>query len=195
MELIEDLVQIQLLNDQDYQQVINAISAECSGLDWGILVQNFSKQDNGESIQALIRFLNFLSENIAESRNYAKQIEEVDNFLTKLLNDEADALVSWNRIKNSLTDLENFFLHQKEEAIQDKFSRISSFKVITDIRPIFNMDKKSISKLTYPNILKIETKDGKEFLCEFYEDAIDKLIEELNIAKDKLKMLKESYGG
>jgi hypothetical protein len=90
--------------------------------------------------------------------------------------------------------LESFFLQNKEDGIKDKFSRITGFKVVTDIRPIFSMDKKNISKLIYPYILKIETCDGKEFLCEFYEDTIDKIIEELQVAKGKLELIKDSYG-
>jgi hypothetical protein len=194
MELIEDLKKISLLDDQSYQQVIGVMVGECETLEWNLVVKNISKKTDGESVKAFIRFLNFLSENVSESRNYSNQVEEIDGFLTKLLNDESEALVSWERIKSSLSELESFFLQKKEDGIKDKFSRITGFKVVTDIRPIFSMDKKNISKLTYPYILKIETCDGKEFLCEFYEDTIDKIIEELQVAKGKLELIKDSYG-
>ncbi len=194
MELIEDLKQISLLDDESYQQVIDAMAKECETLEWNLIVKNISRKSDGESVKALVRFLNFVSENMSESRNYFNQTEEIDSFLTKLLNDESEALVSWERIKRSLAELESFFLQKKEEGIKNKFSRITEFKVVTDIRPIFSMDKKSISKFTYPFILKIETCDDKEFLCEFYEDAIDKIIEELQAAKAKLELIKDGYG-
>lgn len=194
MELIEDLKKINSLDDQSYQQVIGAMADEYETLEWNLVVKNISKKTDGESVKAFIRFLNFLSENVSESRNYSNQVEEIDDFLTKLLNDEPEALVSWERIKSSLPELESFFLQKKEDGIKDKFSRITGFKVVTDIRPIFSMDKKTISKLTYPYILKIETCDGKEFLCEFYEDTIDKIIEELQVAKEKLELIKDGYG-
>lgn len=194
MELIEDLKQIYLLDDDSYQQVIGAMVSECEALEWNITVKDISKKSDGESVKALVRFLNFVSDNVSESRSYANQTEEIDAFLTKLLHDESEALSSWERIKNSLSELESFFLQKKEEGIKNKFSRVTGFKVFTDIRPIFSMDKKSISKLTYPFILKIETCDDKEFLCEFYEDAIDKIIEELQVAKDKIELIKGNYG-
>ncbi len=194
MELIDDLVQINLLDDKDYQHVISVISNKCGELEWGLLVKEISKKVDSEAIKALIRFVNFLSDNISESIGYNSHIEEIDEFLTKLLNDEPKALLSWDRIKASLIDLEGFFLYKKEESIKNKFSRVTNFKIVTDMRPIFSMDKKSISKITYPNILKIETCDDKEFICEFYEDTIDKLIEELQVAKDKLELIRENYG-
>jgi hypothetical protein len=194
MELIEDLVRINQLDDEDYQHVINAISDNCGELEWAFLVKDISKKIDSESIKSLIRFVSFLSDNISESIGYNSHIEEIDEFLTKLLNDEPKAMLSWTRVKTSLIDLEGFFLHKKEEAIKNKFSRVTNFKIVTDIRPVFSMDKKSISKMTYPNILKIETCDDKEFVCEFYEDTLDMLIEELQVAKDKLKLIKKSYG-
>jgi hypothetical protein len=193
MELIEDLVQIKLLDDQIFQEVIDVLSNEPEELEQEHLLDDLSKQSDEKSIKALIRFLNFLSDNVSDSGNFASQIKEIDEFLTKLLNDDPDALDSWGRIKNTLANLENLFLKKKEARIKSDYSRVTSFKVVTDIRPIFSMDKKSISKLTYPNILKIETCDGKEFLCEFYEDALEKFINELEAAKDKLQLIKDSY--
>ena len=157
-------------------------------------VKDISKKDDSEPIKSLIRFVRFLSDNISESIGYKSHVEEINEFLTKLLNDEPEAMLGWTRIKASLSDLDGFFLSKKAESIKNKFSRVTNFKIITDIRPVFSMDKKSISKITYPNILKIETCDDKEFVCEFYEDTIDKLIEELQIAKDKLNLIRKSYG-
>ncbi|KAF3977501.1 MAG: hypothetical protein HFP77_06530 [Methylococcales symbiont of Iophon sp. n. MRB-2018] len=193
MELIDDLVQINSLDKKDYQHVVVAISNNCGELEWGMLVKDISRKVDGDAIKALIRFINFLSDNVSELIGYNSHIKEINEFLTKLLNDEPKALLGWERVKGSLEDLDAFFLHKKEESIKNKFSRVTSFKIVTDVRPIFSMDKKSISKITYPSILKIETCDDKEFVCEFYEDTLDKLIEELQVAKDKLKLIRANY--
>lgn len=194
MELLDDLKLISLLDENGYSQIIEAMSRECSDVEWGILVKNISKQKDSESIKALIRFLNFIAENKSNQVGFNSKEADIDKYLNALLIDEPEAAKGWERIKNSLKKLNTFFLQKKEMSIKDRYSRITYFKIVSDIRPIFSMDKNRIIKNTYPHILKIETVDGKEFLCEFYEDTIDDLIQELNLAKKKLDMLKKIYG-
>lgn len=194
MELIDDLKLISQLEEGEYNQIIEAISKECSDVEWGILVKNISKQKNSESIKAVISFVNFIAENKLNQDGFGNKEEDIDKYLGGLLQDEPEAADGWERIKKSINKLDAYFLKKKEESIKDRYSRITYFKIVSDIRPIFSIDKKRIIKNTFPHILKIETVDGKEFLCEFYEDTIDELIQELNLAKQKEDLLKKTYG-
>jgi hypothetical protein len=194
MELLDDLKLISQLDEDGYNQIIEAMSKECSDLEWGILVKNLSKQKNSESIKAVIRFVNFIAENKSNQVGFDNKEEDIDKYLNALLKDEPEASKGWERIKDSLIKLNTYFLKNKEVSIKDRYSRITYFKIVSDIRPIFSMDKNKVIKNIYPHILKIETVDGKEFLCEFYEDTIDELIQELNIAKQKQDVLKKIYG-
>lgn len=192
MELTNDLAKIKSLSEKNYQKIIESISDEKKASEWGRLYKDVVKEEKTEaSIEALFRFLEFISGNVAESTNLSRKVLELDEYLSGLLENEQDAILGWERLKNSMSKLEGFFLQKKEDSIKSRFSRLTNFKIVTDIRPIFNINEDSIYKMTFPNIIKVETCDGKEFVCEFYEDMLDELINELNLAKDKLQLIKK----
>lgn len=191
-EFIEDLRIIKDIDDDAFKQTLSVLSEEgVDSADWVLSLTKLSK-DYGDNVKALLRFLEFLSGNFVNSRDYEDRVKFINKFFRNVASDDKDALEGWEKISSKLDTMHDYFLSKKEEEIKDRFSRISRFNVTTDIRPIFNMSKNKIEKNIYPNILKIETVDDKTFICEFYEDTLDKLIEELTNAKEKLNIINKS---
>ncbi len=191
-EFLADLKIIKDIDDDAFNQTLKVLSEQgVDSADWVLSLTTLSR-DYGENVKALLRFLEFLSGNFVNSRNYDERVVFINKFFRNVTLDDEDALKGWEKISSKLNSMHDYFLSKKEEEIKDRFSRISRFNVTTDIRPIFNMNKSKIEKNIYPNILKIETVDDKTFICEFYEDTLDKLIEELTSAKEKLKIINKT---
>ena len=55
------------------------------------------------------------------------------------------------------------------------------------------MKRENINSEIYPYILKIQTQDDKTFVCEFYDETIDELINELESAKEKSEKIRDRY--
>ncbi|SFI50900.1 hypothetical protein [Nitrosomonas sp. Nm34] len=192
MDLISDLELIHLIDDSAYTDIIS-IYAESNNnaLDRTLKLKRFITKDETGEIKALLRLISF----VTDARNYEDAISDLNDTIDRLSESSPEARNGWRKLNHSISQLESYFLDQKIEKIKDRYSRIENFQITTDVRPIFDIRRKEIVTNLYPYILKINTVDEQSFLCEFYEDTIDDLIEELKIAKSKAETLRIKFSG
>lgn len=165
-------------------------------IDWFIYVESLDESDR-ESISALYRAVTTLSTSFAEARSFSDAMKELEEAMARLTKNDDAANSGWNKLKGLFSSpsssMSSFLVAKKEEVVKSRFSRVANFSITIDARPIFSMDRKTVEKVIYPHIVKIVTQDDKEFLGEFYEDQLDRLMEELSLAKQKLSILKNNF--
>lgn len=192
MDLISDLESIYLINESEYADIISIYSDSGNeDLDRTLKLKKLSLKDESNSIKALIRLINFISDIATDTRKFNETLSDIESTVERISENNPNALSGWMKIKSSIPQLTGYFLRKKIEKIKDRYSRIKSFQITTDVRPVFDIRKENIETCIYPYILKIETTDEKSFLCEFYDDTLDELIEELQLAKSKTEIIKK----
>lgn len=192
MDLISDLELICSIDESDYKKIIAIYSdSKNKALDRTLKLKKLTSSGNSDAIKALLRLISFITDTATDARKYADNFVDLSDTIKRFSESNPDAAKGWDKLQSSIPQLGEFFLNKKIDKIKDKYSRITSFQITTDIRPIFDLDKREIETNIYPFILKIETSDEKSFLCEFYEDTLDELIEELELAKSKAKTIQE----
>lgn len=196
MDLISDLELSCLIDEADYNHIISIYSdSENKSLDRALKLKNIIKRSESDDIKVLMRLLGLITDAATEARDYDESLAELDNTIVKLSESNPEAAKGWNRLKSIIPKLDGYFLSKKIEKIKDRYSRVSSFQITTDVRPIFDIKRESIESNIYPYILKIDTSDDKTFLCEFYDDSLDEFIKELQRAKSKADAIREKYDG
>lgn len=191
MEITEDLKKVHTLSISDYEKTIEFVCKnQKRNFDWVLFLHGIEDKSVDDAVRALFRLLNYIAETIIDSRSYEDGLTELDQLICNISQNDEDAKSGWLRLKQSLPKLDTFLLYKKEVEIKDRFERISKFEITTDIRPIFSLDKTEIIKKLVVNILKIGTINDKSFVCEFYDDDIDDLINELQRTKNKINLIK-----
>ncbi len=194
MDLISDLELICSINESDYTNIISIYSdSENKALDRTLKLKRLASADNSDAIKALLRLIGFITETAIDARKYDDALTDIDNTIERFSASNPNATKGWGKLKASVPRLENYFLSKKIEKIKNEYSRINNFQITTDIRPVFDLKKEKIETNIYPYILKIETTDEKSFLCEFYDDTLDDLIEELKLAKSKADTMRIKF--
>lgn len=194
MDLISDLELISSIDESDYTNIISIYSdSDNKSLDRTLKLKKLISKDNSDVIKTLLRLISFVTDTAIDSRNYNNAFTDLSNTIERFSVSNPNAAKGWEKLKSSIPQLENYFLSKKIEKIQNEYSRIDSFQITTDIRPIFDLKKEKIESNIFPYILKIETSDEKSFLCEFYDDTLEELIEELKMAKSKAKAIQTKF--
>lgn len=192
MEITTDLRKINAIDAELYDRVLSLYALQkLKPIERSLKLKKYA--DDDESVKGLVRFLNFITENVVEARDYEKAIERLDATLADLASGDTEVISGWNRVKGSLENLSDYFVEKKVEDLKDRYSRIVSFQITSDVRPVFNIKRSEIHQLIYPHILKIETSDDKLFLCEFYDDVLDELISELEMVRTKSRLIRDTY--
>ncbi len=193
MDLVDDLKKIQQIKPSDFEEICDVLNKRSSTDQWAISLAKLEKKIGQDTVQHLSRFLTFLADNLLAARDYEARLERINLLISSIVQDDPGAGEAWARVRDSLESLEPYFQSKKEEEIRDRFKRITNFVVTTDIRPLMDAGKHKIVKTMITNILKITTTDGESYICEFYEDDLDGIIEELELAKKKMALFKECY--
>ena len=196
MELTEDLKLIALLGQEDFDRALSLYATtDEDQVEVTLQLRKMAERDDSGGIKALIRFLEYLTDNVIDARSFSKQLEKVEELVKQLADSEQEVLDGWNRIKEQVGYLTEHFVARKRAELKNRYSRVTRFQVTTDLRPLFNLERTSVEELLICNVLKIETSDEKTVLCEFYDDLIDDLIEELELTKKKIEILRNKYVG
>lgn len=191
--LREDLVLISKASENiisDACRVINDSALDHA--EWSIYIETLDEHDK-EIGSSLFRVVNWVGSSVVEARSYSESLSDLDEAIGRIAKNNPEVLTGWIKIKNFIPKLSEYFVNRKEEEIKSRFNRVSEFSITLDARPIYTMDRDEIVKLIYPHIVKIVTSDEQEFICEFYEEQFDSLIEELTLAKKKLELLKSKF--
>lgn len=195
MDFIADLEIASSVDDDVYNKIVLVYSnTENSPVERAVKLNHIVSQGDSDNIKAVIRLFGFVTDTVIESRDYDDGLAELTNTVSELSSENEAASLGWKKITGRVDELEDYFIIKKIDSIKDRYSRVIDFQITTDIRPIFNMKRDGLNSEIYPYILKINTSDDNSFVCEFYDDSIDKIIEELELAKEKLKTIKENYG-
>lgn len=96
-------------------------------------------------------------------------------------------IVEFEQTSESLADL---VVYKKREQIKNEFNRATQFKTYTDIRPVFDVRKNLVEEYLYPVIIKVKTIAEEDFLFEVYEEDLDRIVDSLESAKRKLRVLR-----
>ncbi|HHJ18807.1 MAG TPA: hypothetical protein ENJ84_03090 [Gammaproteobacteria bacterium] len=194
MDLIGDLELASSLEEETFTEVISIYTnPENTSVDRAVKLNHLISKGGSDGVKAIARLLSFITDTVIEARDYGESIDELNTTVEKLSASTEQASNGWARISSHINELESYFVSKKIDSIKDRYSRVTTFQVTTDIRPVFDMKRENIESAIYPCILKIQTTDNDTFVCEFYEDSIDKLITELDNAKQKLHKLKSRY--
>ncbi len=194
MDLISDLELICSVNETDYTNIISIYSdSENKALDRTLKLKKLTSKDNSDSIKALIRLISFVTDVVIDARKYEDALTDLDKTIERFSESNPEAAKGWGKLKLTVSQLGNHFISKKIEKIKNEYSRINNFQITTDIRPIFDLRKEKIETTIFPYILKIETSDEKTFLCEFYDDTLEDLLEELKIAKSKAEAIQIKF--
>lgn len=193
MKLLEDLTDICKLTDDEFSQVVNIFANISKNPEDTNVKISLLYDDDDKNYHSLIDILFFVSNSILSGRDVSKELNELEITVTKLAENNQEAQDSWVRIKESLDELKPYLLYKKEQDLKNRYKRIEHFEVTTDIRPLFNLEKTEIEKNLLLGIIKIKTSDDEDFLCEIYDDKLDMLIDELERAKNKFKILKSKF--
>jgi hypothetical protein len=189
--LREDLALISGISESDFDKTIDLVSSgSTDNKDFAVFIESYETDEQKEPIIALFRFFNYIGETLAEARSHELAYKKLDELLQKVVANDLNAAKGWVRLKGAYDKLQPFFIKAKEDVIKSRFSRVSDFSLTVDLRPVYSLDRNTIVKLLYPNILKIETNDDKTFICELDEENLDLLLEEITLAKKKLELLK-----
>lgn len=167
---------------------------EIEQIEKSLSLKKLATDRDDKKVEAFVRLLRFITRQLTDGRNYEKETGLLNDTFVRLTADNPTAAKGWERIRSSLTSLEDYLVEQKKESIKDRYARIVEFQITSDARPIFNIGRTELREFIFPHILKIETSDDQTFLCEFYDDDLDELISELELAKRKAQLIRESCG-
>lgn len=193
MEIIEELKRINKVESGVFNETLALMAKRThESTDWLISVDQFISND--ENVESLVNFINFLGDYLIDARDFNNELTKLDDTIDKLSKDDASAKEAWAKVKNSLDQLTPYFLDKKLQTLQNRFNRVTDIEITTDVRPFFNLEKTEIINNLYVAILKIKTVDDKNYICEFYDDKLQLVLDELIRTKEKFDALKVKYG-
>ena len=194
MDFIADLEQASSVDDHVYDEIVSTyLDTENTPVELAIKLNHIVSKGEPEPLRAVIRIFNFITETVVNSRDYEDGLGELTSTIAELAAESQEASTGWQKFLDRIPDLEKFFVVKKIENIKQRYSNVTSFQITADIRPIFDMKREQINTQIYPYILKINTSDDKTFVCEFFDDTLDTIIEELERAKEKVKVMRDRY--
>ncbi len=138
--------------------------------------------------KSFYRIITFIVDIALEERNLNKAIQETEKITGINFSDEKYKKV-WDLIKDNITIFNKFIIYRKERNILNIAPRIQDFKIICDVRPIFNLEKTTIVKNTYPIILKIENSKDEEMIIELSKSELLELKSEIDTAVEKFNLI------
>ncbi|WP_223789567.1 hypothetical protein [Marinicella meishanensis] len=153
-------------------------------------LKEFSEDNN---VQSLIRMIEFASVNFIESDNFDREVKNMDEFIQYVTGKELSENKGWSLLRNKFKKLVPFILDEKVTKLQEKLVTYESIEVITNIRPVFDINKESVNTLIFPSSVLIKTNEGTSISFEIYENQIKEVIDKLNTSLRKIKTLRESY--
>ncbi|MEE8056339.1 MAG: hypothetical protein V3T17_00680, partial [Pseudomonadales bacterium] len=130
--LKDDLASISTLPEAVFKDVLATISnPKNNSLKWAMVIDK-AEEEIKESIKGLFRVLSYIADTFAETRNFKEESEELDKFMSSIAESDGDALDGWHRIRETFSELQNFFIKRKEDDIKSRFSRVTKVCVTVD---------------------------------------------------------------
>ncbi len=197
MSIPSDLRAVGELDLAVFQDVFALVtSAELDFIDINMRVYELAESagEAAEGIRNIYPLVEFIAQSLVGARNFEQGLAEVDSRLERLSANDELATEGWRRIRQALLEDKGYLLREKTELMKNRYARVTAFHVTSDVRPVFELERQEVKNLLFPQILKIETSDDQTFICEVYDDEIDDMITELELAKNKCQMMREYIG-
>jgi len=193
MKFIDDLVSTSDISNDHFDLLIKEFNEN----PWSRFkdVSKFSKLclDNNideKKANFLRNVIHYILDFIIEERDFQNGIDRFENDILKY--HPVNVKEPWVRIKNAIPNLSGFINVLKEEDLKSISKRLNELRLICDIRPLFNIERKAIIKNLYPIILSIKARDSREKLIfELDEDDLMDIKKEVDFAISKLAILKK----
>lgn len=193
-DIIEDLNLISKVDDRSIDQVIDYLATnKILSYSDSIKFEEFCVKFQIQSGLVIRRFLKFYSEWILKFNDHLQGKERIEKILSQSLISLPDAKLGWERIKKFSNRIPEIIDNLKFDTLSYKFSRLDSFEIINEIRPIFDANREKIIGNLTPYIVKITTVDGEQLTCEFYDDDLIEIKKEIELAEKKNFIINKKY--
>ena len=123
MEITSDLKKIAELDNQKFQALVKAYAdTTTDGIERTLVLKKLINED--EKSESLVRFLSFVTDDLAKSRDYSSAFEELDTTFEKLTDDDSVARRGWEAVKSIESELDGFLVQSKAKDLRNRYARI-----------------------------------------------------------------------
>lgn len=151
---------------------------------------------NGIDLSLAKNFYSILSYTCAfciENKSVVAGVSEIESSIISTHFEDVDRI--WGFIKANINNLEEFILFRKERKLRSVCERLDSFNLICDARPLYDITRERVVRITYPILLSIETQSSpSKMVFEMDELELLELKQEVDTAIMKLGVLKQKFG-